>query len=106
MGRFILFLLIGALLNPPKAVSQLAFRPLPDSSRIKPAFHPMPQKFYTQPTGFFCKKEVQLQRQLRLPLFIRVGSKEYVDRLEGKGTGIRNWEFGSTGSKKTLRPSP
>ena len=89
MGRIVLLLLIVAALNPLKAASQLRFRPIADSGAVKQDFRPMPQKFYTQPLGFFCKKEVQLQRQLKIPLYIRVGTKEYVDRLEKKGLGIR-----------------
>ena len=90
MGRIVLLLLIVAALNPLKAASQLRFRPIADSGAVKQDFRPMPQKFYTQPLGFFCKKEVQLQRITRLPVFIRVGSKEYVDRIERKGLGIRD----------------
>ena len=44
----------------------------------------MPRNFYNQSLGFFCKKEVQLQKATGLPLFIRLGSKEYVDYLEKK----------------------
>ena len=90
MGRIVLLLLIVAALNPLKAASQLRFRPIADSGAVKQDFRPMPQKFYTHPLGFFCKKEVQLQRITRLPVFIRVGSKEYVDRIERKGLGIRD----------------
>ena len=88
MGRIILLLLLTAMLNPPKAASQLHFKAMPDSIAKKPLLLPVPQIFYTPPTGFFCKKEVQMQKQLKIPLFIRIGSKEYVDRLEKKGTGI------------------
>jgi hypothetical protein len=34
--------------------------------------------------GFFCKKEVQVQQYTRLPLFFRLGTLEYVDRMEHK----------------------
>ena len=44
----------------------------------------LPQKFYNNHPGFFCKKEVQLQTALHLNLFMRLGTKEYTDKLEGK----------------------
>jgi len=44
----------------------------------------VPPQFYTQHLPFFCQKERQLQRATRLPLFIRLGTKEYVDYLEQK----------------------
>ena len=44
----------------------------------------LPQNFYNQHLGFFCKKEYQLQEKLGTKIFIRLGSKQYVDYLESK----------------------
>ena len=44
----------------------------------------VPPQFYTQHLPFFCQKERQLQKVTRLPLYIRLGNKEYVDYLEQK----------------------
>jgi hypothetical protein len=44
----------------------------------------VPPQFYTQHLSFFCQKELQLQKATGLPLFIRLGTKEYVDYLEQK----------------------
>ncbi len=44
----------------------------------------LPQNFYNQHLGFFCKKESQLQKSTSLNLFVRLGSKNYVDYLERK----------------------
>jgi hypothetical protein len=41
--------------------------------------------FYTQNFGFFCKKEMQLQKTIKFPFVFRLGSVEMCDRLEGKG---------------------
>lgn len=34
--------------------------------------------------GAVCKMELKMQKQIKFPLFIRMGSKDYVDALEGK----------------------
>ncbi len=44
----------------------------------------IPQNFYTQNFGFFCKKELQLQKAIKVPFVFRLGSVEMCDRLEGK----------------------
>lgn len=41
-------------------------------------------KNYVEQLGFFCKKELQLDKLIAVPVRFRLGSKEYVDRLEGK----------------------
>ena len=49
----------------------------------------VPPQFYTQHLSFFCQKERQLQKVTRLPLYIRLGNKEYVDYLEQKPNAKR-----------------
>jgi hypothetical protein len=44
----------------------------------------LPADYYATHLGFFCKKEMQLQKWARLPVFFRLGSKDYVDYLEQK----------------------
>ena len=46
--------------------------------------------FYTQNFGFFCKKELQLEKITKIPVKIRLGSVQQCDWLEGKlNTGLR-----------------
>ncbi|MGZ5286389.1 MAG: hypothetical protein ACXWB9_04350 [Flavisolibacter sp.] len=95
MGRYLQLLSLAILLNSLEAASQLHLKGKTDSSALTIRISPMPQKFYN-PTfslmvpgtdhnlGFFCRKELQLQRVTNIPLFIRLGSKSYVDWLERK----------------------
>ena len=40
--------------------------------------------YHTQNFGFFCKKELQMEKVTKLPIKIRLGSVQQVDWMEGK----------------------
>ena len=40
--------------------------------------------FYSTHLGFFCQKELEIQKAIHLPVFFRLGSLDYVNKLEGK----------------------
>lgn len=44
----------------------------------------IPSNYYTKNFGVICKKELQFQKVTALPLFFRLGSLDYVNKLEGK----------------------
>jgi hypothetical protein len=88
MARLVIFFWILGMLNYSKAASQLRFTGARDTSNKKISLKVLPQNFYIQQLGFFCKKEAQVQKLTTLPLFIRLGSKDYVDYLEKKPNSI------------------
>jgi hypothetical protein len=46
--------------------------------------NPIPGNFYSANLGFFCKRELQLEKITKFPFKFRLGSVEECDRLEGK----------------------
>ena len=44
----------------------------------------IPTSYYVNTLPFFCKKELQLEKALKFPVKIRMGSVEYTDKMEGK----------------------
>ena len=84
MARSVLFFFVVLLLNSWKAASQASFSGKRDTIPPKISVRVLPQNFYNKNLSFFCKKEVQLQKWSAIPVFFRLGSKDYVDYLEKK----------------------
>ena len=85
---------LGAMmLNSQKALSQLHLSKISDTIAQKSTIRVLPRNFYSQHLGFFCKKEVQLQKLTTLPVYFRLGTKEYVDYLEKKPNAKRDLRF-------------
>ena len=61
------------------------------SSRVKAKVVPQPLQsdLYIHNLGFFCRQELKIEQQTRLPLRLRLGSLEYTNWYEGKtGCGM------------------
>ncbi len=56
--------------------------------QLRTSIQILPQQFYYNSIGFFCKKELQLEKSVKLPLKIRLGSVGYTDKMEGKGQSL------------------
>lgn len=55
-----------------------------ESTLPAPSTGPMVKAYNYDHLAFFCKVEVQLERQSKLQYRFRLGSTDYVDYLEGK----------------------
>lgn len=61
----------------------LTFQEKLDSLKQRP-IKILPSDHYVRGLGFFCKKELQLEKATKIPFRFRLGSMEYTDQLEGK----------------------
>ena len=63
-----------------------------DNAAINPRSNTLiktvPATFYYNSLGFFCQKELQLEKTLRFPVKLRLGSVAYTDEMEGKGKKV------------------
>lgn len=57
---------------------------VPDSAKNIPLKNALPVNFYSTHLGAACKIELKMENGIKMPLRIRLGSKDQVDYLEGK----------------------
>ena len=80
---------IHSISSNPLSNSSLYFQSLnwstrniyPTTSATAPV---MPKVYNFDDLGFFCKVEVLMEKKTKMPIKIRLGEVQYVERMEGK----------------------
>lgn len=81
--NFLLLIGLGAAAQKQTDSSKFILRQIPDSLKYF-SIRMLPANYYAANLGFFCKKEIQIQKAIKLPVKFRLGTVEYTDKLEGK----------------------
>jgi hypothetical protein len=95
--RLSYFVVVLLLIFGGKAFSQRAGDSLRPTISIRPVYtrtdsmhiSMVQPDFYSSHLGFFCKKELQIEKSTSIPFRFRLGSLDYVNYLERKPNAVK-----------------
>ena len=87
--RIKLFLVVVLLMFTGEIFAQQKTDSVLNKKSLSQAYFPVrivsiTPDFYSKNLGFFCKKEILLEKKISVPFRFRLGTLEYVNKLEGK----------------------
>ena len=83
LAAFFLSISISGLAQRRNDSTFHAIKMSKDSVKTVPIFM-LTSNYYTTNIGFFCKKEIGLEKTIKFPVKFRLGSVPYCDAMEGK----------------------
>jgi len=79
----------GRFSGPGGELSRMKMPVLNDTTGKRIVWNPISSSLYVNSLGFICKKELQIDKVLTLPVRFRLGSLDYVNYLEQKPNAVK-----------------
>ncbi|MGC4035477.1 MAG: hypothetical protein QM764_05910 [Chitinophagaceae bacterium] len=73
----------------PVAIQNISIKTVYQIKNDSLKLNTIEQDFYSKHLGFFCKKELQIEKATSIPFRLRLGSLDYVNYLERKPNAVK-----------------